>query len=61
MKGRPAYRSYLFLGGDVNVAVAQVEEKVPVNLLSYGDACCLAVYVRLSGHVDLDRIHHIFI
>lgn len=53
--------SYLFLGGDVNVAVAQVEEKVPVNLLSYGDACCLAVYGWLSSHVYLDRKHHVFI
>lgn len=53
--------SYLFLGGDVNVAVGQVEEKVPVNLLSYGDACCLAVYGWLSSHVYLDRKHHVFI
>lgn len=56
-----AYRSYLFLGGDVNVAVAQVKEKVPVDLLCYRDACCLAVYVRLSGHVDLDRIHRVIL
>lgn len=45
----------LFLCGDVNVALTEVEEKVPVDHVSNTVCRCLAVNVRIGVQMHLDK------